>query len=399
MEKFTDSYIKRMKPKDQRYLVREDAPRKEGGFCIRVMPTGNKSWQMVYTFEGTRKWLHLGDYPSLSLSKAREKFRSMKRLLAEGKDPGETTRRKNQERRDSWTVDHLCNEFLEKYSRIKKRPRSAKEDELNLKRDVRRVWAKQKARDISRGDVKTLVDEIVTRGSGIQANRTLATIRKMFAWGLELEVVEFNPASGVSKPSTETAKDRCLSNAEIVILWRELSLQEATPSAVRVALKLILLTGLRPGEVLGAKWDQVDNNWLELPGASTKNKTPHRAYLSALTLDLLGKERNGYLVKRDGIKRLEVYTLSAWVRSSNHFGLTPWTPHDLRRTCATKLAEMGTAPHIISKILNHKPVGITAQVYDMHLYSDDIRKALSKWGRNLEKLINTSEETGKLIRI
>lgn len=387
MKKFTGNYIKGLKPKPKRYLIREEAPRGEGGFCIRVMPTGNKSWQMVYSFEGIRKWLHLGDYPSLTLSKAREKFRGMKKILAEGYDPGERTRRKKQERRDAWTVDHLCDEFLEKYSYIMKRPRSAKEDELNLKRDVRRAWGNQKARDIARGDVKLLVEEIVARGSSIQANRTLATIRKMFSWALEHEVVELNPASGIGKPAPENPKDRCLSNDEIINLWDSLNQTDSVPKAVQVTLKLILLTGLRPGEVIGAKWEQVDNNWLELPGSSTKNKTPHRGYLSTLALNVVGGNRDGLIVDRSEIERLEVYTLSAWVRSNNYFGLPPWSPHDLRRTCATKLAEIGTAPHIISRILNHKQTGITAQVYNKYLYSKEIQTALDAWGRKLEALI------------
>lgn len=387
MQKLTDNFIKSLKPREKRYLVREDAPRGEGGLCIRVMSTGNKSWQMVYSYEGTRKWMQLGTYPALSLSKAREKFRYMKGLLAEGKDPGEATRRKDQERRDAWTVDHLCDEFLEKYSNIKKRPRSAKEDELNLKRDVRRSWGKRKARDITRGDIKLLVDEIVTRGASIQANRTLATIRKMFAWAMELEVVEFNPASGISKPAPEVSKDRYLSNDEITKLWGALSHTDSTPEPVCTTLKLILLTGLRPGEVIGAQWRQVNNNWLELPGTSTKNKISHRVYLTELAIKVAGTESCEYIVNREGIDRLEVYTLSSWVRSNNYFGLVPWSPHDLRRTCATKLAEMGEAPHIISRVLNHKQTGITARVYDKHLYSNEIQQALTRWSCKLGDLV------------
>lgn len=137
MQKFTDTFIKSLKPRTQRYFVREDAPRGEGGFGIRVMPTGAKSWQMIYTFEGKRKWLFLGEYPGMGLSKAREVFREKRKILATGHDPGEVTRSKNQERRDAWTVNKLCDEYLEKYATVNKRPRSAHEDELNLARDVR----------------------------------------------------------------------------------------------------------------------------------------------------------------------------------------------------------------------------------------------------------------------
>jgi integrase len=214
----------------------------------------------------------------------------------------------------------------------------------------------------------------------------------MFSWALEHEVVKFNPASGISKPAQENPKDRCLSIDEIANLWDSLTQKGSIPKAVQVTLKLILLTGLRPGEVIAATWDQVNNDWLGLPGSSTKNKAPHRTYLSSFSLQLVGEKNDGLIVDRDGIERLEVYTLSAWVRSNNYFGLSPWSPHDLRRTCATNLAEMGTAPHIISRILNHKPTGITAQVYDRYLYSNEIQTALEAWGRKLESLTTEKQQ-------
>ena len=113
MQKLTDSFIKSLKPKATRYFIREDAPRGEGGFGIRVMPTGAKSWQMIYTFEGQRKWLFLGTYPSLGLAQARKLFREKREILASGKNPGEVTRTSSQARREAWTIDKLCDEFHE----------------------------------------------------------------------------------------------------------------------------------------------------------------------------------------------------------------------------------------------------------------------------------------------
>jgi integrase len=196
-------------------------------------------------------------------------------------------------------------------------------------------------------------------------------------------VVDSNPASGITKPSIEIPRERYLSNDEINLLWDALSTEGNVPEPVRTALKLIFLTGMRPGEVIGAKWDQLDGRWLELPSSSTKNNVPHRIFFSDQTLEAIGENQGGFIVPRIGIKRLEVYTLSAWIRSQSYFGLKPWTPHDLRRTCATKLADFGTDPHIISRILNHKPAGITARVYNKHRYEKQIQKALIKLGNSL----------------
>lgn len=391
--KFTDQFIRGLKPEDKRYIYREDAPRGEGGFCIRVMPTGSKSWQMIYTFEGNRKWLHLGEYPGMSLSQAREEFRSKRKILAGGQDPGEVTRSKKKERRDSWTIDKLADEFLEKYAKTKKRPRSAREDELNLKRDIRPNWGKRKARDIRRGDVISLLDEIVSRGAGVQANRTLATVRKMFAWGLEREVVELNPAAGISKPAKETPKKRALSLAEIIEIWEYMHACEDIPKGVKKALKLLLLTGCRPGEVLSFKWEQLDGDWLVLPGDSTKNELPHRVYLSTLSRQIIGDSGVGLILTKDDKSPIAVYDLSYWIRRHDRFGIERWTSHDLRRTCSTRLAEMGTAPHIVDKILNHVPVGITAKVYDQYTYSDEISGALEAWGRKVNNATSKQQPT------
>lgn len=396
MKTFTDAFIKSLVPKDKPYIEREQAPRGEGGFAIRVMPTGKKSWQMVYTFEGTRKWLRLGSYPALSLSKAREKFRKMRSILAEGKDPGEATRTKARERRDAWTVDKLCDEFLEKYCQVKKRPRSAREDKLNLKRDVRPVWGKRKARDIRRGDVVALLDVIVKRGAGVQANRTLACVRKMFAWALEREVVESNPAAGISKPATESPKERNLDLAEIVTVWQNMDARQDVPKGVKQALKLVLLTGCRPGEILDARWEQLDGEWFELPSTNTKTKRPYRVYLSTLAKQIAGEPGTGLIVTKEDGSPLPVYTLSYWLRRCKHFGAEPWSSHDLRRTCATQLAKMGTAPHVTQRILHHAQTGTMGRVYDQYTYAKEIATALEAWSRKLQGLLE-GKETDKVV--
>lgn len=391
--KFTDSLVKGLKPKEQHYLVRETAPRGEGGFCLRVFTSGAKTWQMVYTFEGARKWLSLGEYPAVSLSRAREVFREKRKILAEGKDPGAVGRAARRERREAWTVDTLADEFLAKHCQIKKRPRSAREDELNLARDVRPTWGKTKAVDIRRGDVVALLDSIEARGARVQANRTLATIRKMFAWALEREVVPLNPATGISKPATEAPRQRALSLEEIKTIWKTMDDTANVPEGVKLALRLVLLTGARPGEILAATWEQKDGDWLELPGTATKNKKAHRVFLSQAAQELIGEDGEGLLVG----EQIAVYSLSTWPRRYNHFGIAPWTPHDLRRTATTHLGKMGVAPHVLDRLLNHEPAGITAKHYNAHSYGPEVARALEKWGAAVEKAVTGCKTTAQVI--
>lgn len=383
MKKFTDAYIKGLKAKSQRYFVREEAPRGEGGFGIRVMPTGAKSWQMIYTFEGRRKWLFLGEYPGMALIDARAVFREKRKILAAGKDPGEETRSKAQERRDSWTVNKLCDEFLEKHAAIKKRPRSAHEDKLNLARDVRPAWGERKARDIRPSDVVTLLDEIVKRGAKVQANRTLATISKMFDWALPREVVVFNPAAGIEKPTAELPGERDLSFDEVKVLWRAMDEDKVAPAEVKNILKVLLLTGARPSEILEASWDLVDNGWLVRSAVDAKTKRVYRIYLSTPVLKLLGKAGEGLIFTKGKGKPIPVNDLSRWVRRCNHFGVADWTPRDLRRTCTTRLAEAGTQPHVVKRALNHTIPGITAKVYDRYTYAPEVKVAMDQWGKTV----------------
>jgi integrase len=398
---FTDAFIKSLKPEGQRYTVRENAPRGEGGFCIRVTPNGQKSWYYAF-FHIDRKglgWCHLGDYPVMGLSRAREEFRKMRELVSRGIDPIVAKQEQLKERRDAWTVDKLCDEFLEKYAAIKKRPSSAHEDKLNLDRDVRPAWGKRKARDIRRGDVVSLLDDIIARGASVQANRTLATIRKMFAWALEREVVEFNPASGISKPATEAPKERTLSLDEIRTVWLGLDSATDVPEGVKKALRLVLLTGCRPGEILTAQWHWLDGNWIDLSSMNTSNKKHYRIYLSTLAKEVVGKTGEGLILTKDSGAAIPEYALSFWVRSRGYFGAAPWTPHDLRRTCNTLLSKAGVPPHIRKRILNHTLVDITDTVYDQHTYGPEIARALEKWGQTMRQIVSGATRTAKVVNL
>lgn len=388
--KFTVKGIEALKPREKDYLVRESAPRGEGGFCLRVWPSGAKTWLFVYTFHGRRKWFTIGDFPALPLAAARVKFQDLRRMLASGKDPGDTLRQAERELRESWTVNTLAAEFVEKYCNVRKRPRSAREDELNLARDVLPILGRVKARDIRRGDVVALLDDIVRRGSPVQANRTLATVRKMFNWALEREVVEFNPATGVSRPGgKERPKERTLDTGEISHLWQAIDTRQDLPGWLGKALKLTLLTGARPGEILNLRWEQYRDGWFDLGADDTKNGHPTRIYFPGLARRVLGEAGTCGLVfvKADG-KPAAVYDLSAWLRRKDNLGLPHWRAHDLRRTCTTGLAGLGVAPHIIDKILNHVPRGVTERHYNKHTYGAEISAALEAWATEIGAAIN-----------
>ncbi len=250
--RLTDRTIKGFKPKTERYEVWEDG---RTGLGVRVSPAGRKSWVYMYRFDGKARRMSLGTYPALSLASARVKHSKAKEALERGTDPGTRQIERRRVERNAETVTDLIDEYLEKWARPRKR--SAAEDERVLNKDVRPEWGGRKAKAITRRDVITLLDDIVDRGSPIQANRTLAVVRKMFNFGISRDIVDATPVAMVKAPAQEHQRDRVLSADEIRTFWN--GLDEAPMSAaLKLVLKLELVTAQRKGELIGAPLSEFD---------------------------------------------------------------------------------------------------------------------------------------------
>lgn len=391
--RFTDVFIRNLKPTPQRYDLRE-----VDGFGIRVFPSGEKSWFYFYTFLGRKRRMTLGKYPAMGLKEARAAHTRAKQLLTQGLDPAEARKTDRQaqarallEAQRNPTVSTLVREYLEYWA--KPRKRSWREDERILNKDVIPVWGKRQARDIQRRDVVLLLDAIKDRGAPIQANRTLAVIRRLFNFSVERGVLETTPASHIKPPGKETPGERTLTAEEIGRFWHGL---EAAPMSapVRSALRLILVTGQRPGEIAGMAWPEIIGDWWTIPGFRTKNGESHRVPLSGLASALLAE--------------LEALRTSDWVFPSPHTDkdqaigataldhalrrcafddLAPFTPHDLRRTVGTRLGELGFNRLIQDKVLNHKDNSVGG-IYDRHSYDKEKRLALEAWANHLQAILS-----------
>lgn len=390
---FTDKKIKALKPKDHIYDVRE-----KDGFAIRVFPSKKKSWVFLYTYNGRKRRMTLGDYKTMALAKARIKHgEAYKMLKNENKDPGLIQKLEKAEIRNSSTINGLIEEYIEKWAKLRKR--SWKEDKRLLYHDVKPKWGKRKAKDITKRDVVLLLESIVERGSPIIANRTFACIRRMFNFAVERDILTTTPCTAIKAPSKENQRDRCLNLNEIKAFWR--SLDKAPMSeATKIALKLQLVTAQRKGEILGAEWSEVDlgTGWWVIPDSKAKNGVHHRVPLSEVAIELLSelKKLNGrskWLFPSDTSKsHIAGESIGKAVRRSHETvfsekGIKPFTPHDLRRTAATHMTEMGISRLVVSKILNHVDRTITA-IYDRHSYDAEKRRALEAWGKKVKQLIN-----------
>jgi integrase len=413
---FTDTMIKKLKPEDKKYI------RGEGnGFTIRVMPSGAKSWLYIYALDGKRREMNLGSYPDVTLETARGKFENAKRQVKNGVDPLAEEEAREDARRKAPTVAKLITEYIEKHAKPSKR--SWYEDERILNKDALAAWGNRKAADIKKRDVVLLLESIIERGSPGSANSNFKIIRKMFRFAVQRDILEHSPCDGVVMPAPLNRGDRVLNEAEIKTLWNSLDTCHVSPE-IRRAIRLILATGQRPGEVIGMHVSEIDDRWWTIPAERSKNKKAHRVYLTETALNLIGdttgkgyifsgvqrKQKEGEKPKPEKpIARLSisqvvsrnlavpvlvngkpVFDKKGNPVTENKLGVADFTPHDLRRTAATFMASMGFMDEIIDAVLNHVKQGII-RTYNRHGYDKEKQQALEAWERKLNGIITGTE--------
>lgn len=403
--KFTELAIRNLKPQASRFEVLDDDIR---GFCMRVTPNGAKSWVLNYKINTVRKRMTLGTYPLVSLKEARQAALAARKLLDQGLDPTqerddarrEEERRREQERQQI-TVAQLLDEYMERWAKPNKR--SWREDERIIQHDLLPAMGKMKAKDVRRVDVVRMLDGIVDRGSPIQANRTFGVIRKAFNFGVQRGLLETTPIVGIQAPAANNRRERMLSESEMLAVWRGLA-DAAMEPITKTAIKLLLLTAQRSGEVAGMEWSEIDGPWWTIPGEKAKNGRPHRVFLSEQAREVLAglDQETRFVIQSPRTTGPIVQTaLSHAIRRNlAHFGVEHFTPHDLRRTTASHMTGMGISRLVVSKILNHVEQSITA-VYDRHTYDAEKQTALEAWGRRLTALVEGRDEqnNGKIVRL
>ncbi len=385
--RFTDRGIRALKPKELRYEVFEDGRK---GLGLRISPTGGKSWVFIYRRKGKLSRVTIGTYPEMTVADTHTELARLRAMLKKGTDLALVGRAVKGEEFNAPTVPQLAHLYIERYAKVHKR--SWLEDQRMLKKDAIPRWRHIKAKDITRGDVVTLLDDIVDRGSPIAANRTLACVRKMFNYALERSILETSPCVAVKAPGKEHRCDRVLSEAEIRAFWQGLERTRISlPS--RYTLKLQLVTAQRKGEIIAAEWPEFDLTlgWWTIPADRSKNHLAHRVPLSLFARELLHEMPrldDHYLFPSPTANKPmgDMSVDHAVRRNLGPFGIGRFTPNDLRRTAASHMTSMGIPRLVMSRILNHVETGVTA-IYDRHSYDAEKREALDAWGRKLEAII------------
>ena len=338
----------------------------------------------------------LGRWPTLTSTAARLRAREIAAKVAAGGDP----REEKQARRAKLTALRFVDLFASGYLPNKKR---GWEWELYLRRDfLPHVGANVKAEDVKRRDIVVLLNEKASTAP-VAANRLLEVVRRMYTWGIEQDLIETSPCVAVKRPSAERSRDRVLNEDEIRTFWEKLPTTKRMSEGVRIALKLILVTGQRPGEIVGMERSELDlkRSWWELPRGRTKSDRAHRLPLPGLAVELLEQRPRGDRWVFPSVKDqpLKVLALSHAVRyNRQHFGIEDFRPHDLRRSCASGLASVAVDRFIIERILNHADHSIGG-VYDRFHYGPQMRRALERWERKLRSILSHEANQTKVVSI
>jgi integrase len=379
--KMTARSVEAIRPPASGQIDYWDADR--SGFGLRVSAGGRKAWVAMYRHGNVKRRLTIGTYPALSLAEAREKAAIAHHAVQySGTDPAAAKKAE----RAAETFAELARDYIERHA--KRQKRSWRKDLLILEKDALSRFGKRKAKDITRRDIITMLDEIVSRGAPIQANRTLEIIRKLFNWAVARDILGANPCYRVPKPSNENRSDRVLSQEEIRDVWLALAAEAPLTAAT---FKLRLLTAQRGAEVLAMRWDQISSGWWTIPAEIAKNGLTHRVPLSAPVLRLLDKihalgKGSEWVFPGAGGEghRVAIHKAHSRIRRRSK---VCFVPHDLRRTAASYMTSMGISRLVVSKVLNHVESGITA-VYDRHSYDAEKHAALDAWGRRVEEILS-----------
>jgi integrase len=355
------------------------------GFGIRIREGGSRTWIYRYRRGSKQRSMKLGSAKSVPLSVARENASKLEAEVRLGGDPALKNQTANAAADNTFGV--LANQYLEA-RKSKWRAKSYVQNQRHLLKYAKPLH-RLPITAVSQRNIANLLTDITKESGEATSNRLRSTLCSVFGWAIKegIRLPEGNVASYTNKHA-EKSRDRVLTDAELKTIWR------ASPdSDFGAIIKLLILTGQRANEVGGLRWGEVHDEQIVLPSSRTKNKRAHIVPLSDPARAILGQ------FPADG--RTHVFgsadtagfdgwgyakrTLDARIAKP----LAHWTIHDLRRTVATRMAELGVQPHTVEAVLNHVSghKGGIAGVYNRATYDKEKREALNLWAEHVMVLV------------
>jgi integrase len=375
----------------------EDLP----GFGIRLRAGGKRTWIVQYRSGTKQRRLTLSTVEKLDADKARKEAKERLAKVTLGVDP--QAEKAEAKLRAGVTLEAVAHQYLEIYAAARLKPRSLTE----VTRHLTMHWAPLRRvtiYGIHRRDVASRLVEIAAESGPTAANRARAALSAMFTWAMREGIAETNPVVGTNRTAPERPRDRVLSDQELVAIWKACRADDYG----RI-VRLLMLTGQRREEVGGMHWEEIDLKkevWL-IPGERTKNRRRHEVPLAPAACEILkgsflNHDRPTVFGEREGSFQGWSNAKLALDRRIADAGrkVLDWRIHDLRRTVATRMGDLGVQPHVIEAILNHvsgTKAGI-AGIYNRSLYEAEKRTAMARWAEHIRSIVEGGERKVVSIR-
>lgn len=365
------------------------------GLHLRTTERGVRTWYVKYrTEDGAQKEFKIGRYPDLVPNAARERALKVVADVANGKDPaGEKSAKRKAPR-----MSDLCDRFMDEYVRRKLKPSTQSTYECLIRLHIKPRLGKKRVEEVTTADVQSLHTAMASTARN--ANFTVAVIRKMMEWAVTAGLRDDtqNPAARVGR-YRENKRNRFLSETEFAHLWQVLDEVESEGQRTDavLAIRLLLLTGRRRGEILGLRWENVDLDAGRLRlsdskvGAYTFNLAPEVVQLLSEEKRRRGQSAGagGYVIRgRDPdcpLQGLQKF----WERLRKRAGIPDVRLHDLRHTYASFAAAAGYDLLRIKEMLGHRTIQ-TTQRY-AHLTDRAVRESVERLGGQLMALTRQND--------
>ncbi|MDA8428860.1 MAG: integrase arm-type DNA-binding domain-containing protein [Geobacteraceae bacterium] len=447
-KQFTEKAIAAAKPKSSRYYLREGR-----GFALQILPSGAKAFVYLFELNKSKGYVLLGHYPDCSLSDARIAYNDAFKLVKRGIDPREEKKAATEEKAKAareavqeaeaaaaaathlekytfdtlvaegvpenfvpTTVEQLAGVWFVNYSKENHSERWQGSAVSCIKVHILPGIGQMEIAAVRHKHAVSLIQKIASTVPG-SARNTMKFARQMFKYACRQEWAEIQPFIEITESVPKIAPkadERHLDDDEVVKAWDEIS-KSASSREIKRALKLILVTAQRPGEVAQMHRDQIKGKWWTIPAeVAGKNEREHRVYLTDTALELIG-EGKGYIFPSGRGKRGHVSqnALSQAInrgylsdevvkvvgnrkikaRKEPYFGMKPWSPHDLRRTARTNMARVGVLDEVGEEVVNHIKPGVVG-VYNKYRYDNEKKDALIKWENLLLEILKTKPVEG-----
>jgi integrase len=376
-----------------------------GGLALDVLPSGVRSW--VYRYrrqDGKRMKMVLGRYPDLSLKAAREERDKLAGLVARGQSPAEERQKERfeeKEREEGRGSDPTLAQFTERWYREMVLPPKGRSHWRNpkpvrgcLDHQILPALGDKPLKEITKADIRKLLFEKRNAGYETAALFQRTLLKLILDYAVVEELLEYNPVTLIPKDSigrTEK-RERDLSEAEIRIFLEEVEASSLS-RPVKIILRLLLLTMVRKGELMRARWTHIDFERAEwhVPREHSKTGKPHIVPMTPQVASLfrelqaLACGSQFVLPSRHGIWKPMALETPNYGIETLKCDIPHFVVHDLRRTAATRCAEGGFDSDVIERALNHVRQGIRG-VYNRSELLEQRREMLCWWANRIDAL-------------